>query len=241
MLVKTKGIVLHQLKYSETSIIAKVFTFDYGIQSYLAKGARSRKSKISPALFQALSLVEIVAYRKEKSSLHHLKEIKSLHHFQSICVDIVKSSIGIFINELLYRSIKEEEPNPALFEFIFNSVMWFDLAEEKFANFHLVFAIQLTKYLGFYPSGSNSKSTPIFNLIEGMFDCKLNCVHEHIDENGSSILDQILKLSYENMHQLKINGEMRAEISEKIIRYYHHHLPTFDNIKSLEVLKTVLS
>ncbi len=109
MLVKTRGVVFHQLKYSETSLIVKIYTEEFGIQSYLVKGARAKKSRISTSLFQPLSLVELVAYRKERSNLHHIKEIKSLFHYTSISTDIIKSSICIFVNELLYRSIREEE------------------------------------------------------------------------------------------------------------------------------------
>lgn len=241
MLIKTRGVVFHQLKYSETSIIAKIYTEEFGIQSYLVKGARSKKSRISISLFQPLTLVELVAYRKEKSSLHHLKEIKSLYQFTSIPIDIIKSTISIFVNELLYRSIKEEEPNPALFEFIFSAMQWLDLSLINYQNFHLVFAMILSRYLGFYPRGNFSDSTPIFDLVEGCFESKMSASHQCIDETHSELFSKICNSSFENMNTIKMNGELRTQIAEKIVIFYQHHLANFEELKSLDVLKSILA
>lgn len=241
MLVKTRGVVFHQLKYSETSIIAKIYTEDFGIQSYLVKGARSKKSRISTSLFQALTLVELVAYRKEKSSLSHLKEIKSLHQYTSIPFDIIKSSIHIFVNELLYRSIQEEEANPALFEFIFSAMQWLDLSPKHYYNFHLVFAIQLSRHLGFFPRGNYSISTAVFDLVEGCFECKSNKTHQCIENSHAEFFSQLCNSSFENMKSIKMNGELRTQLAEKIIIFYQYHLANFEELKSLNVLKSILS
>lgn len=242
MLVKTRGVVFHQLKYSETSIIAKIYTEEFGIQSYLVKGARSKKSRISTSLFQPLTLVEVVAYRKEKSSLHHLKEIKSLYQFTSIPIDIIKSTISIFVNELLYRSIKEEEPNPPLFEFIFSAMQWLDLSSTNYQNFHLVFAMYLSRYLGFFPRGNFSNSTPIFDLAEGCFESKMKASHKCIiDEAHSELFSKLCSSSFENMNTIKMNGELRTQLAEKIVIYYQFHLVNFEELKSLDVLKSILA
>lgn len=241
MLVKTRGVVFHQLKYSETSLIVKIYTEEFGIQSYLVKGARTKKSRISTSLFQPLSLVELVAYRKEKNNLHHIKEIKSLFHYTSISTDIIKSSICIFVNELLYRSIREEEANPALFEFIFSSMRWLDLISEQFYNFHLVFAMHLSKYLGFFPRGIHTKTTPIFNLTEGCFENNSTNNHLCIEGIFADLFSQISNSSFENMSNIKMNGDLRTQLAEKIVIYYQHHLANFEELKSLEVLKAILS
>lgn len=241
MLIKTRAIVFHQLKYSETSIIAKLYTEEYGLQSYLVKGARSKKSKMGASLFQPLSLVEIVAYRKEKSSLHHLKEIKSLHHFSTISQDIVKSSVCIFVNELVYRSIREEEANQALFEYLFNAIQWLDLSQDHFQNFHLVFALQLSRHLGFFPQGSYSKHRPIFNLEEGLYENSPSVSKHQTDSGLSEMMFKLSNTTFENMGEVKLNGKLRTKLAEKIAIYFKYHIANFDELKSLEVLKTILS
>jgi DNA repair protein RecO (recombination protein O) len=169
MLHKTRGIVLHTVKYSETSLIVKVYTEAFGIQSYMVKGARNPKSKLRPILFQPLTLLELVAYHKERNTLQSIKEIRLAHPYQSMPFDIRKSSIALFLNEVVYRSVGEEESNPALFEFLWSSFLLLDAVEEPFMHFHLLFTIKLTKYLGFHPRNTRTDEHCFFNLSEGTF------------------------------------------------------------------------
>ncbi|MBE9480196.1 MAG: DNA repair protein RecO, partial [Bacteroidetes bacterium] len=144
MLFKTRGIVFHQIKYSESSVIAKIYTELFGIQSYLIKGVRNKKSKIKSALLQHLSIVDLVVYHKEKSNIQYIKEIRSEYQFTSIPFDIRKSSIAVFINEILYKSIHEEEANQNLFDYLLNSIKLLDMITKRFVDFHLLFTIGLT-------------------------------------------------------------------------------------------------
>lgn len=241
MISTTKGIVFHQLKYSETSLILKIYTKEFGLQSYMAKGARSKKSKISPSILQHLSLVELLANHKEKSSLNFLKEIWSDYQYSSIPFNIYKSSILIFINELLYRSIREEEKNLELFNFLYSALEWLDLSESGFSNFHLVFAIQLSRYLGFYPQNNYSKQYSHFDLQEGVFTNILPMHSNFLDDKVAKQFSQLIETSYEKMTEIALNTNSRNVLLERIIEYYQLHLPNFGKIKSLEILRTVLS
>ncbi len=241
MLVKTRGIVFHQIKYSETSLIVKIYTRELGLQSYLIKGARSKKSKMSPALLQHLSLIEIVTSHKEKGGLHHLREIQSAHQYNSILFDVVKSSITVFINELLAKAIREEESNLPLFDFIFQNMQWLDLAHEKFVNFHLIFTLQLTRFLGFYPRGIYAPSTPYFDLEEGCFENR-KPVHPNVLKNREAeLFSDLTDYSLENMGNLKLNHDLRNQLLNQLVQYYQLHLPGFGELKSLDVLRAVLS
>lgn len=241
MISTTKGIVFHQLKYSETSLILKIYTKEFGLQSYMAKGVRSKKSKISPSILQHLSLVELLANHKEKSSLNFLKEIWSDYQYSSIPFNIYKSSILIFINELLYRSIREEEKNLELFNFLYSALEWLDLSESGFSNFHLVFAIQLSRYLGFYPQNNYSKQYSHFDLQEGVFTNILPIHSNFLDDKVAKQFSQLIETSYEKMTEIALNTNSRNVLLERIIEYYQLHLPNFGKIKSLEILRTVLS
>ena len=241
MIAKTQGVVFHQIKYSETSLIVKIYTRDFGLQSYLIKGARSKKSKFSPALLQHLSLLEIIASHKEKSNLQYIQEIRSAHQYTSIPFDMVKSSITIFVNELLMKSIREEEENFALFDFIFQSMQWLDLAAKNYVNFHLIFAIQLTRYLGFYPRGVYSPATPYFDLEEGCFENRKPIHPNRLHGQDAEKLSMLTDYSFDIIKGVKLNHDNRNKLLDQIINYYQLHLPNFGELKSLDVLRVVLS
>ena len=61
MLQKTKGIVLHTLKYNDTSIIVDMYTELSGRTSFLVPVPRSRKAAVKSVLFQPLSFIEFEA------------------------------------------------------------------------------------------------------------------------------------------------------------------------------------
>ncbi len=241
MIHSTRGIVFHHIKYSETSLIVKVYTELFGLQSYLIKGIRSRKSKTKSSLLQHLSLLDMEVYHKEKSKIHHIKEMKPAYQYKTIPFDIRKSSIVLFINEILYKSIQEEEPNQYLFDFIYNSIQILDLSEAHFSNFHLLFMVQLTKHLGFFPKGNYSKTKPIFNMQDGVFQKNLPLFSNCIEEPFSGYLNILQTHSFEESEKIKIAVNHRMELLQKLIDFYRMHLSGFREIKSHYVLSEVLN
>ena len=240
MLHKTRGIVLHQINYSETSVIAKIYTEQFGLQSYIIRGVRKAKSKIKRNLLQHLSPVDMIVYHKEKSNIQNIKEIKANFQLQSIPFEITKGSIAIFINEILYKSVKEEEANPNLFEFIFNSVKLLDETKDKYINFHLLFMIHLTKFLGFFPRGNYSPVKTFFDMEEGVF-CGSKPLHgNYIKEPISRKFFDLLKTELPDHTSVCLNQKERQEILQKLIDYYCLHLPVFKGIKSHHILREVL-
>jgi DNA repair protein RecO (recombination protein O) len=165
MLVKTKAFVLSALKYQEKSLIVKCFTYSDGLKSYFVPNAYSgKKSNQKIAYFQPLTLLEIEAVHKNKGTLEHFREIKLAAAYQTIPMDIVKSTIVIFLSEILHHSIREEAKNTSLFDLIESALLWLD-AHDEIANFHLILLLEVTKYLGFYPESSLS-TDPFFELTE---------------------------------------------------------------------------
>lgn len=241
MLFTTKGIVLHHFKYSEKSVIAKVYTEKFGLQSYILNGVRSSKSKNKAVYLQPLSLVEINANHKEKKGLQQVKSIQLASPYNSIPFNIGKTSIAFFIAEILYKSIKEEETNYTLFEFLYNALQVLDLKETDYANFHLIFMAQLCHFLGIPPQNKNIVATNIyFDLQEGVFTAHQPPHQAIIASPISNILIAILNANL-NDSNLSLNYSDRKLVLSALIDYYHLHLSNFDNLKSLAVLEEVLS
>jgi len=187
-----------------------------------------------------LSLVEIIVYHSERKQLQHLNEIRSAFNFSSIPFDVRKSSVILFLNEILNKSIIEIEHNPKLFDFIFHTIQFFDITEEHFADFHLLFMLQLSKYLGFFPRGNFSAAQRVFDLKEGVFTTSIPDHPYFIDSPLSDVLFRMMNTGFDQTESLKITAGVRRQLLETLIIYYGLHLPTFGDIKSHEVLKVVL-
>ncbi len=237
MLVKTKAIVISSLKFQEKSLIVKCFTLSSGLKSYFVRDAfSSRKASQKIAYFQPFSILEIEAVHKNKGTLENFKEIKTAVPFQTIHTDIVKSTMVMFLSEMLHYSIQEEEKNEQLFLFLETALTWLDHHDEIF-NFHLILLLEITKYLGFYPDISEI-DLPFFEMNEGVFTHfqKANMLSEH----ETSLFKKLLELKFDN--DQKIFHVLERQMLLKIlIDYYSLHLEGFKKPKSLEILKEVFS
>lgn len=237
MLVKTKAIVLSALKYQEKSLIVKCFTQSDGLKSYFVPTAFSgKKSNQKIAYFQPLTILEIEASHKNKGALEHFKEIRLATPFHSINTDIFKSTIVIFLSEVLHHSIREEEKNESLFSFLETALLWLDNHDE-IANFHLVLLLEITKFLGFYPDTSEM-DLPFFELNEGAFSVfhGLSCLSEH----ETFLFKKLIELRFDS-NQKVFAGMERQILLKILLDYYSVHLDGFKKPKSLEVLKEVFS
>jgi DNA repair protein RecO (recombination protein O) len=237
MLVKTKAIVLSSLKYQEKSLIVKCFTLSDGLKSYFVPNAYSgKKSNQKIAYFQPLTLLEIEANHKNKGTLEHFKDIKLATAFQTITSDVTKSTIVIFLSEMLHHSIQEEEKNEDLFTFLETALIWLDTHEQT-SNFHLILLLEITKFLGFYPDISDFEAK-FFAMDEGGFFpfLGINCLSEH----ETNLLKKLIALKFDS-NQKVFNGMERQLVLNILLNYYSIHLDGFKKPKSLEVLKEVFA
>ena len=231
MLSKTRAIVLRSTKYAENSLVVKLYTENFGLKSYLIGGVHGKKSKA--AFFLPLSLLEIVAHHTEKDKLIKPKEINSLESLQQIQNDFQKQAILLFLNEVIYKSIKEEEANPNMFTFILEHILELNNTHASIANFHLNFLIEFSRLLGFYPLGKCTTATPYFNLEDGIFETETN--NYSLDKLNSSLLYTCMNGSFEGLS----NKQARNNLLEKMLLFYSFHIHGFANIKSYEILKEI--
>ena len=224
MLHRTQGVVIGFIKYRESSIITKIYTEKFGIQSYIVNNIRSKRAKNKIALFQTLSILDLVVYKKNNANLNRISEYKTIHPFQSIPFNVHKSTIALFISDFCNKAIREEDENPNLFNFLKSSFIQLDLINQNIFNFHLQFMLKLSKFIGLElesasmlvnESGDYS-SVPKYRLKE---EITLNLV----------------RLNYGEHCQLK--NSQREEILNDLMKFYSFHIPEFGVLKSLNVLK----
>ncbi|MBI2280904.1 MAG: DNA repair protein RecO [Bacteroidetes bacterium] len=237
MLHVTKGIVLHYFKYSDNSVIIKIFTEHFGIQSYILKGIHSKKNKAQKAYLQPLSIIEIESSQKENKNLQALKSIKIEFPYQSIPFNVYKSAIAFFIAEFLSKTIKEEETNSHLFDFIISSLLILDELKDSFSNFHLVFMAQLTEHFGFQPQLETYKPNYYFNLQEGNFVVFQPNHPFYINQTNATLFYHVFNVDMQQLSSLNFTNSQRKEMLAALIDYYSLHVNNLSNLKSKEVLE----
>jgi len=240
MLQKTRGIVLHSLKYGETGMITTIYTEAFGRMSFIMQGIHGKKSSVKGNLLKQLFLLEMEVDFKQGREIQRVKEIKNLSPFGSIPFGIVKSSQALFLAELLNKVLREEESRPDLFEFLFRSIQVLDLLEDGISNYHLLFLIQLTRYLGFAPINNFSASNQFFDMIAGKFVLSPPAHPWFLKNPESSVLAQLIGMSYQNSPEFKPDQGLRNILLDFVLEYYGLHLGNKLNLKSPEILKEIL-
>jgi DNA repair protein RecO (recombination protein O) len=222
MLHKTRGVVFRFTKYGETSIIVNIFTELFGLQGYIVNGVRSKSGKNKAALFQPLTLLDLVVYHRENANLNRISEVKCLYPYRSIPLDIRKSSIAVFINEVINKSIKEESHAGELCQFIIDSFIALDNLVIGTENFHLIFLLKLSRLLGF---GAHN--------TEGVMGIRAT------DQETEKILDLLIKSDY--LHTVTLTNSQRRVILDLLLKFYCDHIEPFGEIKSIQVLREVMN
>ncbi|WP_375237798.1 DNA repair protein RecO [Aurantibacter sp.] len=237
MVLSLNAIVLSKIKFKENDLIVKTYTKQKGVISYILKGVLSSKKNKKIAYFQLLSQLEIETNFKANRNLHYLKDCKNHHLYRSLHTNIYKSTIALFIAEILTLVLNEEEQNDMLFSYIESSLLWLDLNTEL-ANFHLLFLMNLTKYLGFYPDDTNQNFN-YFNLNDGEF--QLHNSSNSISLENLSLFKAFLGINFDEINKIKINAQQRTIFLNTILKYYEFQLLDFRKPKSLKVLNDVFS
>ena len=237
MLKLTEAIVLRRLKFQENSLIITLFTREFGVKPYLVRGVlKSKKGGLKAAHFQLLNQMEIVAKHNEKGSLNSIKELRVINPYTTLLFDYSKQSIAMFIADLLFHAIKEEQDQSDLFDFIKESLNWLYVSD-NFVDFHLIFMMRLTRFLGFYPEDPTGE-LKVFDLREGKF---VNYASNPfcLTNRESLLLQGLMSMSFADLSIKRFNNAERKTLLDLMLKYYDLHLPQFGQLKSYQVLKEV--
>jgi DNA repair protein RecO (recombination protein O) len=239
MLSTTNAIVLSKLKYRDNDLIVKCYTQEHGIISFLVRGVlKSKKSNTKTAYFQLLSQIQVVFNYTKTRTLYTLKEVRTNTVYTSLHSHILKSAVVMFLSEILATTLQEEEKNDALYSYLETTLLWFD-ADTEYANFHLLFLLKLSKYLGFYPDTTHIDSM-FFNLEDGSFQMKDFGKHSISGEN-LILLKQLLGIKFDALPSIKINAQKRQSFLNMMLLYFELHLGSFRTPKSLQIFNQVFN
>ena len=236
---KTRAIVIKAIRYGDNSLIVKLLTEQNGLQSFMIKGAFNKTAKIRAALFQPLTLLDIVSGNRH-GELGYLKEANIEYAYKSIPFKINKNAIVLFTCELLSKSIQDSETDLELFGFIHNALTHLDAADSNYADFPLKFALELSRYLGFSPNTIGYKEGYIFDLEDGCFRHDGGNSVYVIDNKTSELFYRLCCADIFDDTALNLRNPERRQLLDNVISYYKLHVSGFNEINSTDILKTVL-
>lgn len=236
---KGRGIVLHTLKYGDSTMVVHLLTDVRGRQSYMVQGIRSGRGRGSKlALFQPLFALEFEGLDSTRQQMHRFREVQSGIVLQRIPFDVRRSTIALFMAEVLYRLVRESEPDPALFDFVWESIGALDTMEEGVANFHLWFLVNLSRFLGFFP-GNRYRAESWFDIREGQY-VTLRPPHPMVMEPAMArLLNDFVECDVRCLAEIGLNRGQRAAFLEALLSYYGYHLDAIHAVQSVRILQEV--
>ena len=239
MLTKSQAIVLHSIKYGETRLIVDMFTRNFGRQSFIVSIPKTPKGKIKKQFFQPLTLLEIETDIRQNLQLQKLGDVRLATPFTSIHFEPDKLAISLFVAEFLYYALRSEQRNELLYDYLEHSIMWLDGQQNSFANFHLVFLLRLTRFLGFYPNLDDYEDGDYFDLRESEFMRNPPVHKDFLHPEEAKKVQLMMRMDFPTMHLFRMSHEERNRLLEVALKYYRLHLPDFPEMKSIEVLQAL--
>lgn len=241
MLLKTRALILKTIKYGDSSLILKAYTEEQGLQSYIISGVRNKRNNGLAGLFQPMAFLDIVAYDKDNNSLNRIKEYNRDLIYQKIPFDIQKGAIGLYMIELLGKTLKVADQNRILYQWIRDTYQFLDHAKEGYNNIHLIFALQLATHLGMNPNNNFGKELTYFDAKEGNFVSEGERSFYSADLTLSKILSNALSTDISNSGNIKISSSQRRALMEKIHMFFAYHIDNFGQMQSHRIFQMALS
>lgn len=236
---KARGIVLHTLRYGDNSLIVYILTDVLGRQTYMVRNSASKGGRTrAAALFQPMFAVEFEGLESPRAQMHRMKDVECALPMHSIPFDIRKSTISLFMAEVLYRLIREVEPNEELFDFLYDSVAHLEDMQQGVANFHLWFLVRLSRFLGFYPAGDYTAGA-WFDMQEGHFSSAQPLHAAVINPSGAELLWRLMECEAERLCDIRLSRSDRTAFLDDILSYFGYHLDAMHTIRSVDILREV--
>ncbi len=242
MYIKTEGIVLRTVKYGDRSVIADIYTRSYGCLSFLVRIPSGKRKSATQVLLQPLTQLAFDADIRPKAKLHYFKDVRIAVPYTDLLLNTYKVTIALFLAEFLSHAIRREGKNEPLYEFIQTALEWLDTCEGNYANFHLVFLLRLSMFIGFYPNLTDFRKGFTFDLQNGCFSSvAVPAEGQVLSASEARFIVPLMDMNFDTMRHFRFTHAQRGRILEVLLEYYRLHIPDFPVLHSFEVLKAVFA
>lgn len=234
---KSRSIVLRTIKLGDNKLIADLLSREEGRVSAVCKISTSRTAKIRKQLFQPLTILEVDTHRLPRQKMSQLTDARIVQAYTTLPFDAVKLSLGFFVAEFLVYATRDMHPEPLLYDFVEQSLTWLDNSERGTANFHLMFMIRMSRFLGFFPDVESFREGAVFDLREGAFSTTVPLHRDFLIPEDAKKMQVLMRMTPSNLHLFRLSREERNRIVDFCLQFYKLHIPQFGDMKSLDVLK----
>ncbi len=239
--MKSRGIVLHTLRYNDEQLIVDVLTEQQGCVSMMVRISRSKRAAVRYSLFQPLAILELEWTHRPKANMQRPQSVQVVKPYASLPYDPIKLSIALFVAEVLHHAVRVEQMDENLFRYVEHSLLWLDASTQGYSNFHLLFLLRLTHFLGFMPSVLRGAEDCYFDLRASCFVERQPEHPDFLQPAEAALLPKLLRMRYDTMRFFQFSGADRSRLLEAINTYYRLHLPNFPELKSLAVFRELFS
>ena len=237
--MRSHGIVLHSLRYGDHRIIVDIFTEAAGVVPFIVPQSRNGRNGVKASAWQPLALVEVAWQPNVKATLQRPKELSLWQPWRTLTIEPRKTAMSLFLSEFLYHALRREQENRPLFEFVGNALSWFDEREDQFVNFHIVFLLHLTRFLGFLPNVEDWEEGSYFDLQAASFS-RVRPYHiYYLEPEEATLVPKFLRMDLRSMRAVGLNHTLRHRALEIVTEFYRLHIPEFPESCSLEVVAEV--
>jgi DNA repair protein RecO (recombination protein O) len=205
--------------------------------SFLVPGVYSKKAAIKPSLLQPMQAVELTFYFKPNSNLNKIKEIRSSFVPHRTENDFLKITMISFLTEVTQKCIHEEESNPEMFDFLIKTIVLLDSHSGSLANFPIIFLLEFSKYLGFYPHNNHTSKEEYFDLKEGRFSAFPESDFYTTPIHTSARLSELIDKPMRTFTEHKIPKAERQVLMQTLLSYYRIHVSGFRELNTLDILE----
>ena len=240
-MVKTRAIVLRSIKFGDSSLIVDMFTEEIGRISFIVRIPRTSRGKIKKQFFQPMNILYLEFDHRTRVELQRLKDVSIAYPFFSIPFEPTKTSILLFLAEFLFYTTRNELQNVNLFKYIVSSLEWLDNVRDSFANFHLVFMLRLSKFIGFFPNFEDYSPGCYFDLRNGSFCLKIPFHSDFLSPQEVEVVGDLMRMNYETMRLFRLSHSDRNRITELTLYYYRLHITSMPELQSFHVLRTLFA
>ena len=232
--------MLHTLKYGDSSMVAYLLTDVGGRRSYMVQGVRSRSGRGSKlALFQPMFPVEFEGLESPRQQMDRFKEVRAGFVLQSLPFDVRKSTMALFMAEVLYRLVRESEPNEPLFDFVWGSAEALDAMDEGVSNFHLWFLANLSRLLGYRP-GNDYTPGAWFDIREGLYSVRAARAPGGDDAGvRRAARPDAAACDVRRLGDVALNRDRRSDFLNAMLAYFGYHLDAISAVQSVRILREV--
>ena len=238
MLDKTEGIILKTTRFSETSIIIKIFTKKFGLLSFITPGVRSARNKVKGNILQPLNILDLEIYLKEQRNLNRIREYSANYIYKNLHSDFIRQSVALFCIELISKCIREHEVNEQLYNYLSLFLIELDQQDQQTENKPLFFLLETASILGFEPSLQNISNAAYFNLESGRFEDTFSSAQQSLNAHETEIFKKILAVYYDKS-ELKLNHAERKMLLDKMLLYFRWHIDDFPELRSPAILREI--